>query len=495
MSLATHPFNGAMSDAVAALNLPPDARVLDIDPGEVETQIDADRPIECIVACGVLERARWPRWLLRRMYHTLVPGGHLVLSVPNRCAIIDRIAAFPLCVTGRMTRRSDAVHATCRPTRRDPDSLSAPRCYSPSELNRQLNEVGFEVRNSRTHRRCFHELDGRGLPRRLTAAVDWGLEQVNRGAGVEFLKHRGGRYLAVTQKPDHSTGAARIDMTPCLTRAIDGFESFYAAEYTRLRSWQNQQRGDWTTLPPAAVHDTIDQCRSLLVLSPHPDDELIGCGGLMLDVRSRGGRVSVIQMTDGAECQALRDADEQTRRTIRSDEARDVADRMGVTHLAFLDAPNGRLDDSPPNVRNVRNVLKWARPEIICVPFINDRHVDHVAANRVLSSALGAIDDGYQPLILAYEVWSLVPPHVARPIDVFAHRKLDLLMHYPTPMKVVDYIWHCQVRDGHHSRQYLHQTGFAEAFLATTRSTYQRLVGAHRRGADRQIPADPALST
>jgi len=52
-------------------------------------------------------------------------------------------------------------------------------------------------------------------------------------------------------------------------------------------------------------------------------------------------------------------------------------------------------------------------------------------------------------------------------------------MLYPTPMRVVDYIWHCQIRDGHHSRAYLHRDGYAEAYLALDCPTFRRLVAAH----------------
>lgn len=495
MSIATRPLADAVTDAVAALHLPRDARVLEVAPGDADPQIESNRPFDCVIARGALEYAKWPRWLLRRIFYALSPGGYLVVSVPNRLALVDRIQLLP---TGAASR-SMPPSAPSGPTLPLPPGAGndrfASRAYTPSELNRQMCEIGFDLVACRTHRRFMRETDGRPLPRRLAAALDWGLERVNRGAGVAFLKIRGGRCLAIGRKPVHSTGAARSDVTPTLTQSIDRFRTFYASEFNRLRSWRHERFIGRPLLPPAAVHDALDRCRSLLVLSPHPDDELIGCGGVMLDIASRGGRVDVMQLTDGAQCQALRDADEHTRRTVRSDEARDVARRMGVTRITFLDAPNGRLDDSAARVRLVRNELNRTRPQIICVPFINDKHADHVAANLLLSSALAAPDDDYTPLILAYEVWSLVPPHVARPIDTFMHRKLDLLMHYPTPMKVVDYIWHCQVRDGHHSRQYLHQTGFAETFLAMTRSDYRQLVESHRHSVELTASAEPVPSS
>src|SRR5262245_63470691 len=46
--------------------------------------------------------------------------------------------------------------------------------------------------------------------------------------------------------------------------------------------------------PPAISPDT-----RLLVVAPHPDDEVLGAGGLMQQVHAAGGRVRVVYLTDG----------------------------------------------------------------------------------------------------------------------------------------------------------------------------------------------------
>src|SRR5262245_61404722 len=48
--------------------------------------------------------------------------------------------------------------------------------------------------------------------------------------------------------------------------------------------------------PPPPV---ISNGTRLLVIAPHPDDEVLGAGGLMQQVHNAGGRVRVVYLTDG----------------------------------------------------------------------------------------------------------------------------------------------------------------------------------------------------
>ena len=50
--------------------------------------------------------------------------------------------------------------------------------------------------------------------------------------------------------------------------------------------------------PPLLVLDVPEATR-LLLIAPHPDDEVLGAGGLMQRVRATGGAVRVVYLTDG----------------------------------------------------------------------------------------------------------------------------------------------------------------------------------------------------
>jgi LmbE family N-acetylglucosaminyl deacetylase len=51
---------------------------------------------------------------------------------------------------------------------------------------------------------------------------------------------------------------------------------------------------------PVAIPRELTEGRPFVVLSPHPDDETLGAGGLIAGARSRGEVVDIIVVTDGS---------------------------------------------------------------------------------------------------------------------------------------------------------------------------------------------------
>src|SRR3712207_4054672 len=81
---------------------------------------------------------------------------------------------------------------------------------------------------------------------------------------------------------------------------------------------------------------------SVLVIAPHPDDEVLGVGGTIARFAEEGRRVTVAIVTRGDP--ALFDAEliERGRQ-----EARQAHQLLGVASTAFLDFPAAQLDQVP----------------------------------------------------------------------------------------------------------------------------------------------------
>lgn len=218
--------------------------------------------------------------------------------------------------------------------------------------------------------------------------------------------------------------------------------------------------------------------RKVLVLSPHADDEAIGCGGTVLKHVQAGAEVTVLHLTDGRNgCKRLQDpslpADERAAlvawvRQTRQEEAQAWAAGAGLRSVEFLGLADSEVSASPHAVAGLKAVLQRVQPDLIYVPAVTDLLEDHWRANLLLDAALTAAPGPWQDRLLlrSYEVWSPVPAN--RVVDISAEfpRKIALLQLYQSQLADVDY---CRAVEGLNTYRstMLAKTGqgYAEAFL------------------------------
>lgn len=177
----------------------------------------------------------------------------------------------------------------------------------------------------------------------------------------------------------------------------------------------------------------IDRIQTALVIAPHPDDEVLGCGGTIARLTSRGKTVDVVIATRGFPPAY---SDEQVAE-VRA-EAKVAHARLGVRETHYLDLPAAALDAMPQAEINraVSGVIAKVQPDTLFVPHLGDIHVDHqlvFGAAMVASRPAG----GFRPdRILAYETvsetnWNaafLTPgfiPNTFINIDGFLEAKLE----------------------------------------------------------------------
>jgi N-acetylglucosamine malate deacetylase 1 len=122
---------------------------------------------------------------------------------------------------------------------------------------------------------------------------------------------------------------------------------------------------------------------SLLVIAPHPDDEVLGCGGVLHQASRAGARTGVLTVA-AHRPPLFTDAVHAT--TIR--EANAAHALLGVTWSRFLDHPAVFLDRAPTHEVNqqVLDAVREFEPDVVLIPF-PDRHVDH---RRLFDAALVA---------------------------------------------------------------------------------------------------------
>ena len=159
-----------------------------------------------------------------------------------------------------------------------------------------------------------------------------------------------------------------------------------------------------------------------LIISPHQDDDVLGCGGLIARKSLDGYPVHVVYLTDGSASHKEHPTlTPETVARLRETEARAALRKLGVETPAihFLGAQDGTLSHLSPDqtaiiVRQLREVLDRVHPDEIFTPYRKDGSSEHEAAFGLLALALG--DGPRRARLYEYPVWAWWNPVLlARP--------------------------------------------------------------------------------
>jgi LmbE family N-acetylglucosaminyl deacetylase len=178
---------------------------------------------------------------------------------------------------------------------------------------------------------------------------------------------------------------------------------------------------------------------NVLVIAPHPDDEVIGCGGALCLHAARGDRLSAVFLTSGE--LGLKHLTRDEAWKTREAEARRAAKILGIESLTFLRLPDWCMgDDIARAAEALRPVLAREKPELIYLPHPDDGHPDHKATLPVLRAAF----DGGGALTLSlrgYEIWTpLSTWDHAENISSVMPRKLRALRAHRSQLGDYDYV-------------------------------------------------------
>ncbi|MEL7197043.1 MAG: PIG-L deacetylase family protein [Pseudomonadota bacterium] len=118
----------------------------------------------------------------------------------------------------------------------------------------------------------------------------------------------------------------------------------------------------------------ISHLGKVLVIAPHPDDEVLGCGGTMARLADAGHEVHVAVVTKGYEPAFPESLVTQVR-----EEMAQAHKLLGVKQCHFLDLPAAALDTIPGAEINaaVGSVVDDVQPDTLFIPFVGDIHKDH----------------------------------------------------------------------------------------------------------------------
>jgi LmbE family N-acetylglucosaminyl deacetylase len=150
---------------------------------------------------------------------------------------------------------------------------------------------------------------------------------------------------------------------------------------------------------------------TVVVVAPHPDDESLGCGGLIYLLAAAGSSFHTIFVTDGGASHPNSPSWPRHRLAARrEDEAAAALDRLGIgehprTFLRLRDRETPELSAVARGaaLSRLAKIFQSVRPDLVLLPWRRDPHCDHRESWRLAKTAIASAKNN--PRVLEYAIW------------------------------------------------------------------------------------------
>jgi LmbE family N-acetylglucosaminyl deacetylase len=175
--------------------------------------------------------------------------------------------------------------------------------------------------------------------------------------------------------------------------------------------------------------------KQVLVVAPHPDDEVLGCGGAIARHTDCGDDVHILVVTR-ADPELYPDDDEDDFRQ----EVKAAHQLLGVASTTYLDFPAPRLDTIAGYqlADAIAQVIRQVQPHTIYLPHHGDLHTDHQRVYQATLVASRPINGCSVRQLLCYETLSETDWSPTRADSVFIPSVfIDIEHHLATKLKAM----------------------------------------------------------
>lgn len=196
----------------------------------------------------------------------------------------------------------------------------------------------------------------------------------------------------------------------------------------------------------------------ILVISAHPDDEVLGAGGTILKHAQSGDEVKIIIMATGIMARRKSGLKNDTNYSPTNSElskmkkeiqllkkdAKRAAKTLNVSNISFYDLPDNEMDSIPllKVVKIIENEIKNEKPDRIYTHHRNDLNIDHRIVFQACLTASRPINKKHIELI-SFEVPSSTEwnyPNTFNPnyfvkIDKQISKKINAMKCYKTELQ------------------------------------------------------------
>lgn len=181
----------------------------------------------------------------------------------------------------------------------------------------------------------------------------------------------------------------------------------------------------------------------VIVVTPHPDDETLGCGGTILRHKAEGDDICWLIVTGISEDIGF----SSEKVSLRDKEINTVANLYGFDSLHNLGFPASRLGALYMSelIEKIGSIFRQIQPEIVYLPYRGDIHTDHKIVFDAVASCTKWFRYGSVKRVLAYETLSETDfeinpesngfrPNVFVNITPYLDKKLDIMKTYESEL-------------------------------------------------------------
>ena len=186
----------------------------------------------------------------------------------------------------------------------------------------------------------------------------------------------------------------------------------------------------------------------VLVIAPHMDDELIGCGGSILKMIDAKKHVAVAYVTDGSyflNKPENRNSEIKKRRL----EVDTVKKKLGFDTF-FMNIPDRTLQHCEIALRSFVKVLQEYQPKEVYIPHSAESDREHRLTNELFYEACWLAEDTFDmelnsdftkiKSVFEYEIWTPIhKPDYFEDISKYIDKKCEYINIYASQVKFVDY--------------------------------------------------------
>jgi LmbE family N-acetylglucosaminyl deacetylase/glycosyltransferase involved in cell wall biosynthesis len=218
---------------------------------------------------------------------------------------------------------------------------------------------------------------------------------------------------------------------------------------------------------PYKAHKTVTQGKTL-VFAPHPDDEIFGCGGAIINHVQQKDELKVIIVTGGG-LPVIKEQKTHDYTQIRKEESRKAASILGYGEPVFLCYPDGGLIYNEKTILHLLEIVTQFQPQNIYLPASSEIHPDHITLSKIITEVArqyNAITN-----LFYYEIGQMQTANILLDITNVHNQLMRAMVCFQSQLEAQNYLYHINSLHAYRTYTLDKNVKYAEAYQLVNSKT------------------------